>query len=161
MLHAFGVYVDVVIDRDSDEPAPTEAAEEVDLASLGVRVAAAIPDRVPSVRRFAVDVEVTNVGSAVLHSTGRHRVSVCYRWYDENGALKEVGKSLHTLLPAPLHPGDNVTVTAVIATPTVAGQYTLALTLLKHDIAWFDDLDELNGQRSKVLVEAWDAGLQW
>ena len=140
------------------EAAP-ESAEEADVASLGVRLRAVVPERVPSARRFALDVDIENVGTVTYRSTGPRPVYLCYRWFDAAGAWTEIGRSVHTALAAPLDPGRAITRSAVVATPNVAGRYTLALTLLKQNVAWFDDLDAANGQRSEVVVEAWDADL--
>ena len=138
--------------------AVVQAPDEVRLepSEMRARIVTVLPSTVPTDRRFAVEVEVENRGPRAYEATGRHPVSLCYRWYDADGRWAEVGRSLHTMLRETLMPGTSSTYTAAVATPQSAGRYVLAMTMLQHDVAWFDDIDPANGFRGEVTVESWD-----
>jgi hypothetical protein len=139
--------------------AAVELAHDVPIESgaMRVRIATTIPGSVPSDRRFVLEVELENLGSAAYETTGRYPVYFCYRWYDAAGTWTEVGHSVHTALPGALMPGESTTLRAVVATPKSAGRHVLAVTLLQQNVAWFDDVDPANGFRDVVFVDHWDA----
>ena len=128
----------------------------IEPSAMRVRIATTIPASVPTARKFALEVELENLGSAAYETAGRYPVYFCYRWYDAAGSWTEVGHSLHTPLPGPLMPGESTTLRAVVATPKSAGRHVLAVTLLQQNVAWFDDVDPANGFRDVVLVDHWD-----
>ena len=131
-------------------------AAPIEHSAMRVRIATTMPASVPTDRKFALEVELENLGSAAYETAGRYPVYFCYRWYDAAGSWTEVGRSLHTPLPGPLMPGESTTLTAVVATPKSAGRHVLAVTLLQQNVAWFDDVDSANGCRGVVLVDDWD-----
>jgi hypothetical protein len=121
-------------------------------ADMHVTIAARIPERAFADEQIALRVDLANTGGATYATSGRHPVHFCYRWYDETGTPAEEGRSLHTSIPEALMPGESTTLTAAIATPQAPGRYWLALTLLQHCVAWFDDIDPANGLRSAVAI---------
>lgn len=134
-----------------------DVAQDVPIepGAMRVRIATTIPGSVPTDRRFGVDVELENRGSAAYETAGRYPVHLCYRWYDAEGNWTEVGRSLHTALPRALMPGESTTLRAIVATPKNAGRHVLAVTLVQQNVAWFDDVDPANVFRADVLVESW------
>jgi hypothetical protein len=125
----------------------------IETVAMRATISAEIPRRGVAGRHLTLPVEIANTGTACYATAGRYPVYVCYRWYDERGELAEVGRSVHTALPEPVLGGESATVLTQIAMPESPGQYTLALTLLQHCVAWFDDLDPSNGTRGPVFVE--------
>lgn len=95
---------------------------------------------------------VTNTGTATYMSAPPNPVELCYRWYDASGATVDAGRWLHSPLPKPLAPGERVDAAMRIAAPVRPGTYTLAITLLQADVAWFDDLSPAFGVRRDVSV---------
>ena len=125
----------------------------IEEAEMRATLDATVPERVAAIERTVIPVTVTNTGGATYATAGRYPVYVCYRWYDANGEPAEVGSSVHTPLPETLAPGETAVVTAEVAAPKIPGTYTLALTLLQHCVAWFDDIDPTCTVRAPVVVE--------
>ncbi len=95
---------------------------------------------------------VKNDGDTALVTGGDYPIFLCYRWYDDGGAVTEVGNAIHTALPTPLVPGSAATVAMRIAAPAAAGRYRLRVALLQSRIAWFDDVAPANGVERFVDV---------
>lgn len=143
--------------RATGRPLAVETAQldaPIELWDLRSTITASVPNRVPKDQRIELSVTIANTGQANYSTTGRYPVHFCYRWYDASGAPAEVGHSLHTALPDVVLAGETIALAPQIATPRSPGLYTLALTLLQHDVAWFDDVDAANGLRASVLVES-------
>jgi hypothetical protein len=128
------------------------AMEVLDRASMRARVEAELPRTLPAGVSVTLACTVTNCGDVALTSGGQYPVFVCYRWYDAAGELAEVGRSIHTALPAALGPGASVEVAMRLASPRNAGTYRLGVTLLQSEVAWFDDVDPANGLQTVVDV---------
>ena len=135
-------------DCPTDEPI---AAED-----LRTTIHATPPGSVETRMRIAIPVTVTNTGGTSFASFGRYPVYFCYRWYDQDGTERETGRSMHTSLAGTLGPGETSSFDAWIMTPESAGTYTLALTLLQSNVAWFDDIDVKNGFRCAVIAKSSD-----
>ncbi len=132
------------------------AMDALDAESMRAPVVADIPHVMQARTTITTWCTVRNDGSVALASGGKHPVFVCYRWYDAAGQLTEVGSSIHTPMPVPLAPGASTTVPMRIAAPRRAGTYCLRVTLLQSEIAWFSDVDPINGQDAEVEVTAKD-----
>ena len=128
------------------------ASEPLARASMRATIEAAVPARLVAGDTAVVRCAVTNRGDAVYASVPPHPVDLCYRWYDAHGRAAGAGTWIHTALARPLRPGGRLDVVARIAVPEVPGAYTLALTLLQENVAWFDDVDPASGLRSGVTV---------
>jgi hypothetical protein len=50
-----------------------------------------------------------------------------------------VSEGTRTALPKDLAPGESVVLNALVQTPPSAGNFTLRLTMVKEDVAWFDE----------------------
>jgi len=133
---------------------PTD--EPIAAVDLQATIRATPPGSVPTRKRIAMPVIVTNTGSTSYASFGRYPVYFCYRWYDQEGTERETGRSVHTSLAGTLGPGETSAFDAWIATPEAPGTYTLALTLLQSNVAWFDDIDRKNGFRCAVIAKGGD-----
>ncbi|MDB5069326.1 MAG: hypothetical protein JWM87_437 [Candidatus Eremiobacteraeota bacterium] len=147
--------------RDFDLGVPAVAEPPADLmlealapASMRAPVQAALPGEMRAGSIITVACTVRNDGDAALASGGTHPVFLCYRWFDERGALTEIGRSIHTPLPGALAPGAVATVQMRIEAPRYEGRYRLRVALLQSEIAWFDDVDPGNGVAAEVGVAA-------
>jgi GSCFA family/Polysaccharide biosynthesis enzyme WcbI len=121
-------------------------------ASMRAPIAIALPPAMTAGTVVALPCTVRNDGDAALASGGEYPVFVCYRWYDADGALTEIGRSIHTPLPEPLEPGTALDLTMRVAAPQYPGDYALRVALLQSQIAWFDDVDPANRVEAAVTV---------
>jgi hypothetical protein len=112
-----------------------------------------LPAMMHSGTETVVQCAIHNRSSAVYVTAPPNPVSICYRWYDAQAMPVGAGTWIHTALPHALRPGETVDAAARIAPPTGVGTYTLAITLLQHEVAWFDDVDSDSGVRVRVTVE--------
>lgn len=83
-------------------------------------------------------VRIRNVGADTLSPGTGDRVG--YRWRDAAGQrLPDEG--IRTPLPAPLAPGDSVSLDVRVAGPDLPGAYTLELGLVREHVAWVPAAD--------------------
>jgi hypothetical protein len=135
----------VARDQKSDEP--------IEAAEMRVRIAATLPPHFYAGEQADIEATVANRGNATYGSLGTYPVFFCYRWYDEAGAIVELGHFGHTSFARALGPGEATTVVTSVHAPLSPGSYTLSFTLLQHDVAWFDAAHPANAFRSDVVVE--------
>jgi hypothetical protein len=148
--------VRIAAERHDDRPLPEPAAggsmEALDPRSMRVALEAAPPGAIRAGSVVTIRCLVANDGDAALATAPPHPVYLCYRWYDARLGEVEVGRSLHTPLPAALEPGASVRVTMAIAAPHDPGRYRLRVSLLQSEVAWFDEVDARNGVETVVEV---------
>lgn len=130
--------VDVVV-RDAGPPVGTfpplpDGAFRADVD------APSVPAKVRAGEAFDVAVTVRNRSAVVFPADGRieagGRVNVSYRWLDTAGNAL-VGDGARTALPAPLGPGESVTVLALVVAPTSEGERVLEIDLVQEGVDWF------------------------
>lgn len=95
-------------------------------------------DHLPAGAAHTVTVEVENRGQ-VSWQRGPEAsplIQVGARWLGEDGT--EVGRALHTPLPADLPPGGLLTVPVHVVAPVRPGRYTLDLDLVHEHVRWFN-----------------------
>ena len=134
------------------ERRPALRSDALPHRSLRAKIEMTIPDRLSAGETVALPCVVTNRSRLTYLSAPPHPIEICYRWYDMQGAAVGSGTWLHTPLPKPLIGGASTEVTARIAAPPDPGSYTLAVTLLQEQVAWFDDLDPDSAARASVRV---------
>ena len=132
--------------RRSSDPLPPR--------SLRASIEADVPRNLHAGQTALVRCAVTNLGDAAFLSAPPNPVELCYRWYDQRDNAVGAGTWLHTALPQPLSPGSRLSMIARVAAPHEPGNYTLAMSLLQENVAWFDDLDRASGVRQTVEVDA-------
>jgi hypothetical protein len=133
---------------------PATVMEALDPAAMRGPLQASLPAAMRAGTIATVACSVTNLAGIALASMGKHPIYVCYRWFDAAGNPAEVGRALHTALPAVLQPGATVTLAMRIAAPQFEGRYRLRAALLQSEVAWFDDVDPRNGVEAAVEVSA-------
>jgi SAM-dependent methyltransferase len=87
---------------------------------------------------FRATVGIVNAGWDEWRSDGAHPVHVSYHWLKSNGGMFEFD-GLRTDLPRQLGPGESCEVAATIRAPGTAGDYTLAIDLVKEGVTWFSE----------------------
>jgi hypothetical protein len=100
-----------------------------------------------------VPYRVSNDGDAIFITAPPNPISVCYRWYDDQGEPVGAGDWLHTPFGRALAPQETASGTFLVQAPQQPGRYTLAATLLQENVAWFDDVDAANGHRADIDVQ--------
>jgi hypothetical protein len=129
-------------------------SEPLPLDALGATLRADLSNAWPPGAVVAVPCSATNRGRAIYVTAPPNPVQFCYRWYDGGGEPVDAGAWIHTPLPRALPPGVTIDATVRVKSPDRPGRYTLALTLLQEDVAWFDDVDPTWGVRAAVVVGA-------
>ena len=101
-------------------------------------------DRVKSVEagsQFQLPITLTNASQEAWPDRGATRVQLSYHWLDGKGRTL-VHDGLRTLLPAPVAPGDSVSVVQEVIAPQDIGQHILVLDLVRERLAWFSDRND-------------------
>lgn len=83
-------------------------------------------------------VTITNTGSEDWPIGGASPVNLAYHWIDKSQTIV-VFDGERTALPKTLKAGESVTVQATIKSPDQPGEYTLRLSMVQEQVAWFDD----------------------
>lgn len=101
-----------------------------------------------------VEVELTNCGPVTLFTALPHPIHLGYRWLglDALTADPEVD-CLRFPLPQALAPGGRLKWKVSLPTPSASGSYSLAFSLVQEWVAWFDELNNVNGCRLRVDVQ--------
>jgi hypothetical protein len=121
-------------------------------ASLRAALEIVLPPIMAANAVVTLPCRVTNRGDAIYVSAPPNPIELCYRWYDAGGAAYDAGRWIHTPLPRALPPGESLDCAMRIAAPEPPGVYTLAVTLLQEQVAWFDDVAPENGVRDEVAI---------
>jgi hypothetical protein len=89
-------------------------------------------------------IRVRNLGSSNWLSAGRNPVRLSYRWLTREGSI-EAADGLRTGLPTDMLPSDEAIVALTIHTPSKPGLYSLVVSLVQEQNAWFIDQDPSSG----------------
>jgi hypothetical protein len=120
--------------------------------SLRATVRVTVPNAMKPREIRKLPCRVTNRGDALFVTAAPNPIHLCYRWYDEANEAVGAGDWLHTPLVKALAPNETIDTELVVQAPDRPGRYALAATLLQQNVAWFDDVDPANGQRTGVEV---------
>lgn len=149
--------------REQDQAALFDAAgvapqrlwavgEPIRRASLRATLRATVPTTMRPREIVEVPCTVANDADVIFVTAPPNPVYICYRWYDAAGEPVGAGEWLHTPLARALPPAERIAATFLVQAPEQPGRYTLAASLLQQNVAWFDDVDAANGQRTPVDV---------
>jgi hypothetical protein len=101
-----------------------------------------ISSQMTSGKTIFVNITVKNISPVTWPSKpdtkGRYAVNFSYHWLNQKGA-PVVFEGLRTPLPQDLKPGESVNLNAAIQAPAKPGKYTLELTLVQEQAAWFPE----------------------
>ena len=98
-------------------------------------------------------VRLRNLSASNWPSAGRNPVRLSYRWLTASGSI-EIADGLRTGLPTDMLPSDETIVAMHLYTPTTAGLYTLVVTLVQEQNAWFIDRNPDSGFSLPVEIRA-------
>ena len=87
---------------------------------------------------------IRNNGSCIWPMSGRNPVNLSYRWLTREGEI-EVADGLRTALPVDLSPSEEVIVALQVHTPPRPGRYSLVVSLVQEQNAWFVDHEASSG----------------
>ena len=118
------------------DPLPPQACK--------VKVAAELPQKMPRDSLVEVECRVENLGRAILVSASPNPVHISYKWLVGDRSRRIEMEGLRTRLPSALPPKNSSSTKMQIKTPSIAGEFTLLVTLVQEDVAWFDDLSDTN-----------------
>src|SRR5262245_61741305 len=114
--------------------------------SAAVEVLSA-PQRVPVTQPAALRLRLTNTGPRAWAAGGPFPVRVGYRWLWSDG--RPIDDAQRTPLPARLAPGGRLELDGAVLPPNTAGEYTLAIDLVREGVGWCRSA----GARAEVRVQ--------
>jgi hypothetical protein len=89
-----------------------------------------------------IKIRVTNTSDSVWSAdggdAGEYRVTASSRWLDDGPAL--AAESPRAMLSRDVRPGETEELWVPIRAPSIPGQYTLVLTMVQEQVAWFCDV---------------------
>ena len=102
-----------------------------------------VPSTMAPGSKATLHVTVKNTGNATWPNPatadpGAYAVRLSHRWWPAAGDGKPTDWEGRTELPAPLAPGDSVTLTMDLKAPAQTGEYKLQLDLVQELVAWFE-----------------------
>ena len=101
-----------------------------------------IASQMTSGKTISANITVKNISPVTWPSKpdtkGRYAVNLSYHWLNQKGA-PVVFEGLRTPLPKDLKPGESVNLNAAIQAPANPGKYTLEVTLVQEQVAWFPE----------------------
>ena len=103
-----------------------------------------VASEMTSGKTASADITIKNVSPVTWpskpDSSERYAVNLSYHWLDKKGDTV-VFDGLRTPLPRDLKPGESVDLRATIQAPEKPGRYTLELTMVQEQSAWFPEKD--------------------
>jgi len=101
-----------------------------------------IASQMTSGKTISANITVKNISPVTWPSKpdtkGRYAVNLSYHWLNQKG-VPVVFEGLRTPLPKDLKPGESVNLNAAIQAPANPGKYTLEVTLVQEQVAWFPE----------------------
>ncbi len=112
------------------------------------------PEMAPGAR-LQIPYRLTNLGAAILATTGQCPIYISARWHDPATGT-EASDVVHFRGPLeqPVHPGVTHHGTMTIGAPSVGGTYHVQFTLLQENVRWFSDADDRSA--AWVVIEVGD-----
>jgi hypothetical protein len=86
-------------------------------------------------QEIRVPVHIENPGTETWISAGRFPVTISYKWFKDGELLPLEGE--RTILPGSLAPNQDVNVDVRVVAPSMAGNFTLRISLVQEGVAWF------------------------
>jgi 2-polyprenyl-3-methyl-5-hydroxy-6-metoxy-1,4-benzoquinol methylase len=116
----------------SNEPLPV-----ADL--LGVRLAVvSSPAEIQTSHEFRLRLQIVNQGPCILGSLPPLPVHIGYHWLPEEADGEQIFDGLRSPIRPPISPGGMRDFPVKVMPPSIAGRYTLRVTLVQELVRWFD-----------------------
>ncbi len=118
-----------------------------------VTLEAALPAALRPGEEAQVEYRLTNRSRTELVSSFPYTTQVGCRWFDAAGrAAASEGSASSRAVDSALPPGRTQGGVLRVVAPRTPGAYTLRLSVVQDNVAWFDDLDPANGTAALVTV---------
>lgn len=129
-----------------------QVAQPIEAKNCRVAISAGIPESLSAGASINVDCEITNKGDAILASAPPYPVHVSYKWLDRDSGDPVVSDGVRTALTHAILPHRTAGCRVNVQAPECTGEYTLLLTLVQEQVAWFHQLDPENALRADVTI---------
>lgn len=96
-----------------------------------------VPQKMATGTHYQATIALVNDGSVVWPKGGTNPVRLSYHWRDASSSQIVIWDGLRAELPKDVSPGEQVTLTAFLKTPTSPGSYFLEWDLVREGVAWF------------------------
>ncbi|OIQ07956.1 immune inhibitor A precursor [Moorella thermoacetica] len=104
-----------------------------------------VPQKMATGTQYQATITVVNDGSTLWTKGGTNPVQLSYHWRDASNNQFVLWDGIRTELPRDVLPGEQVTLTPLLKTPTNPGSYFLEWDLVREGVAWF------SGKGSPIL----------
>jgi Domain of unknown function (DUF4915) len=121
------------------DPADRRVALDVDMPRVATSGASAL-----------LEVEVRNLGQAVLASIPPFPIQVAYRW--RRMGSQGISGEGRAVLTSPLAPQESGVVALYVDVPVHPGRYELHIDVVQENVAWFGDRDATSARTQLVEV---------
>ena len=121
------------------DPADRRVALDVDMPRVATSGASAL-----------LEVEVRNLGQAVLASIPPFPIQVAYRW--RRMGSQGISGEGRAVLTSPLAPQESGVVALYVDIPVHPGRYELHIDVVQENVAWFGDRDATSARTQLVEV---------
>jgi hypothetical protein len=140
---------------NKEGPSKTQTVTDKPLADEAFNAGISIEEKLPLTLKanssVTLQIKIKNKGKFVWPSLGQadgtYGINLSYHWADKKGNTT-VSNGLRTPLSHDLSPNEEMTVQAIVATPTQRGEYILEFDLVQELVAWFKD----KGSQTTALV---------
>jgi hypothetical protein len=123
------------------------------LEECKVTLWAALPATMRAGTELPVDFRLTNRSRTELISSFPYTTQIGYRWFDPDGkVVTPDGGVTFRPVDSALAAGETTGGVLRVVAPHASGRYTLRLSVVQDNVAWFDDLDPANGSVALVRV---------
>ena len=122
-------------------------------SALRARIEASVPGVLEPHALVEVDCVVENLGNAFFVSAPPHPVVASYKWIEAASGRQQPEEGLRSPLPRALPPRQPVACKVLLRTPAAEGDFTVRLTLVQEQVAWFDDVDAESAYSQRVRVQ--------
>lgn len=133
------------------------ASDESWARVLGAAYSASPPRFWPAGVTRTYDVTVTNTGRSLWNASGANRVRLGVQFTTDTSPRRIVTDRRFDL-PAHVQPGESITISVPITAPA-GGTYLLRHRMVKEQVAWFDDLDDV-AVTVRLTPESWPSVLR-
>lgn len=124
-----------------------------------IKVEAELPTEMEADSVYEIDLEVENLGAAILVTSPPNPVYMSYRWLKEGDDPAGPWIELERYpLPSSLPPGGTTRLTMRLIAPSAEGRYLLRVTALQEMVVWFDNVDVSNARSAWVQIVGREGG---
>ncbi|MBA3272542.1 MAG: DUF4915 domain-containing protein [Chthoniobacterales bacterium] len=128
------------------------AGQRLDAKNCRIAISADVPARLAPSVSITLRCEISNNGDAVLATAPPYPVNVSYQWLRAASGECVVADGVRTPLTKAILPQGRTQCEVSVHAPEAPGDYTLLLTLVQEQVAWFHEIDPQNALRADVAL---------